>query len=127
MTRAAFFFASLFFSFQAAADDKEVVNHLKVDASIEAKALTKGAPDRSEVARFKDKKQTEVSVACKLLDNKKLDCVLIAYGESHEITVGATNAKDTLLLGYSEKGQQKMGIKEVHLVLPGIDGVSGNK
>ena len=124
MKRALLFVSCLVFSLQAMADDnKAPANHLKVNASVEAKTLTQGASVRSEVAKFKDKNGGDISVACKLLQDKKLDCVMIAYGDSHTLEIAKAKAKDTLVLKYSEKGQKKLGVKEVHLVFPGVDGV----
>ena len=95
----------------------------KVSADVKAGNLKMGNKSRTKVATFKDQKGTEINVACKLLNTKKLDCVLQGYDKPHSVTVTPAKDKDTLVLSYGQEGRTQLGLNEIHLVFPGVDGV----
>ena len=104
-------------------DVKEVPIKRQIKSSVGAKTLKQGAPDRTKIATFESKASGPISIACKVLKDKKLDCKMGNDDTRFAVTLSRAPAKDTLILKYPAEHHLLVGSKSIHLYFPGVDGV----
>ena len=107
----------------ASKDVKEVPGKRHVQASVNAKSLKLGSQERTKIATFENKATGPITVACKVLKDKKLDCKMGNDDTRFGVNIKRVPAKDTLILEYPAEHHLLIGSKTVHLAFPGVDGV----